>query len=126
MTNRYEKGLNTLSKMVGKDIMDQTIEHVKQFNPDIAKLIVEFAFGDIYSRPTLDLKQKELLTISSLVSQGAESQLDFHIHAALNIGLTPKEIVEAIIHCIPYIGFPRSLGALKVVIEVFNSRNIKM
>jgi 4-carboxymuconolactone decarboxylase len=123
-TNRYELGLETLGKMVSKEIMQETVEHVKKFSPDIAKLIVEFPYGSIYSRPALDLKQRCLLTISSLVTQGAESQLGFHINAALNVGLSPEEVVEAIMHCLPYAGFPKSLGALGVVMTVFKERNI--
>ncbi|UOF91980.1 carboxymuconolactone decarboxylase family protein [Fodinisporobacter ferrooxydans] len=125
-TTRYEKGIELLEKMISKEIMAETIEKVKQFSPDIARLIVEFAFGDVYSRPTLDLKQKELLTITSLVTLGAESQLDFHINGALNVGLSPNEIVEVIIHCIPYVGFPRALGALQVIMKVFEKRNVKL
>lgn len=123
-TSRYEKGLETLGKMVSPEILQETVERVKQFSPDMAKLIVEFPFGSIYSRPGLDLKQRSLITISSLLTQGAESQLDFHIHAALNVGLSPDEVVEAIIHCLPYAGFPKSLGALGVVMKVFKERNI--
>ncbi|MFD0589926.1 carboxymuconolactone decarboxylase family protein [Paenibacillus sp. GCM10027627] len=122
----YNKGMETLSKMVGPDILNQTVENVRKFSPDLAKLVVEFPFGSIYSRPGLDMKQRSLITISSLVTQGAEGQLDFHIHAALNAGLAPDEIVEAIMHCLPYAGFPKSLGALGVVIRVFQERGISV
>lgn len=122
----YEKGIETLGKMVSPDILKQTVENVRKFSPDLAKLVVEFPFGSIYSRPGLDLKQRSLITISSLVTQGAEGQLDFHIHAALNAGLTPNEIVETIMHCLPYAGFPKSLGALGVVIRVFQEREIEV
>lgn len=117
--SRYDRGLETLDNLVSKDMMAQTIDRVKQFNPDIARYVVEFAFGDIYSRPTLDGKQRELLTISSLVTQGAVSQLPFHIQAALHVGVAENEIVEAIIHCVPYVGFPKALSALEVVIDIF-------
>lgn len=120
----YEKGMETLGKMVSPEILRQTVENVRKFSPDMAKLVIEFPFGSIYSRPGLDLKQRSLITISSLVTQGAEGQLDFHIHAALNAGLTPEEIVEAVMHCLPYAGFPKSLGALGVVIRVFQEREI--
>ncbi|WP_168123230.1 carboxymuconolactone decarboxylase family protein [Paenibacillus sp. HB172176] len=122
----YEKGIETLNKMVSPDILEQTVEGVKKFNPDLAKLIVEFPFGSIYSRPGLNLKQRSLMTIASLVTQGAEGQLDFHIHAALNAGLTPNEVVEAIMHCLPYAGFPKALGALGVVRRVFEERSISV
>lgn len=122
--NRYEQGQETITKMVTPDVLEGTVERVKRFSPDMAKLIVEFPFGSIYSRPGLDLKQRALLTIATLVTQGAVGQLDFHIHAALNAGLTPDEVVEAIIHCLPYAGFPKSIDGLDVVITVFKERNI--
>ncbi|GEN34167.1 carboxymuconolactone decarboxylase family protein [Aneurinibacillus danicus] len=122
---RYEAGMETLRKMVSEEILSQTVEHVKKFDPDFSNMIVEFAFGDIYSRPGLDLKQRELITIASLITQGAESQLSFHIHGALKAGLTPKEIVEAVMHCVPYAGFPKALGALGVVMNIFNELGIK-
>jgi 4-carboxymuconolactone decarboxylase len=123
-TNRYEKGLEALGKMVSKEMLQETVENVRKFSPDIAELIIEFPYGSIYSRPGLDLKQRSLITISSLVTQGAEAQLDYHINVALNVGLSPEEVVEAIMHCIPYVGFPKSLGALGVVMKVFKARNI--
>lgn len=122
--NRYELGLETLGRMVNEEMMQATIENVREFSPDLAKLIVEFPFGSIYSRPGLDLQQRSLLTLSSLITQGAESQLQFHIHVALNVGLSPEQIVEAVMHCLPYAGFPKSLGALSVVMSVFKERNI--
>lgn len=120
---RYDRGLETLDQLISKDMMSQTIEKVKEFNPDMARYVVEFAFGDIYSRPALDFKQREMLTITSLVTQGATSQLPFHIQGALRVGVTENEIVEVIIHCLPYVGFPKALGALEVVMGIFQERH---
>jgi 4-carboxymuconolactone decarboxylase len=122
--SRYEQGLEILEKMVSKEVLEETVERMAQFSPDIARLIVEIPFGSIYSRPGLEPKQRSLLTITSLVTQGADAQLDFHVHAALNVGLTPQEIVETIIHCIPYVGFPKCVSALFVVMKVFKQREI--
>ena len=105
----------------------QVIESLQDIAPDLGKYIVEFAFGDIYSRGTLDLKQRQLVTISSLTSQGGcEPQLTVHINAALNVGLSTNEIVESIIHCVPYTGFPRALNAIFVAKQVFQSRNLQV
>lgn len=123
-SNAYEKGMEMLGKMVSPEIVKQTVERVQKFSPDMAKMIIEFPYGTIYSRSGLDLKQRALVTISSLVTQGAVEQLDFHIHAALNAGLTPEEIVEAIMNCLPYTGFPKAISGLFVVIRVFQEREI--
>ena len=88
--------------------------------PDVAKLILEFAFNDIYTRPGLSLQQRELVTITSLLTQGdTADQLRVHLNGCLNVGLSRTEIVETCIHCIPYVGFPKVLNALTVVKEVF-------
>lgn len=125
MSERHERGLDTLSKMAGPQ-ETAPMEAVKQFFPDFYNTLIEFGFSDIYSRPGLDLKQRELLTISSLITQGADSQLPFHLHAALNVGLTPEEILEAVLHCAAYAGFPRACAALMVVMQVFQERNVSI
>jgi 4-carboxymuconolactone decarboxylase len=124
-TSRYEQGMEILGNMVSKEVLQETVERMAKFSPDIARLIVEIPFGSIYTRPGLEPKQRSLLTISSLVTQGADAQLDFHIHAALNVGLTPHEVVEAVIHCISYAGFPKCISALFVVMKVFEQRGIE-
>jgi alkylhydroperoxidase/carboxymuconolactone decarboxylase family protein YurZ len=77
------------------------------------------------SAQALDLRQRQLVTISALTTLGgAEPQLEVHINAGLNVGLTAREVVEAILHCIPYTGFPRVLNAIFVAKRVFEERDI--
>jgi alkylhydroperoxidase/carboxymuconolactone decarboxylase family protein YurZ len=77
------------------------------------------------SVPWLDLRQRQLVTISALTALGGvEPQLEVHINAGLNAGLNPREVVEAILHCIPYIGFPRVLNAIFVAKRVFQERGV--
>ena len=116
---RYERGWDKLKEIDG-EAGENVIESLKEIAPDLGKYVIEFAFGDIYSRDTLSLKQRQLVTIASLTTQGGcEPQLEVHINAALNVGLTQNEIVEAIIHCIPYVGFPRVLNGVNVAKKVF-------
>jgi alkylhydroperoxidase/carboxymuconolactone decarboxylase family protein YurZ len=71
--------------------------------------MIDFGFGDIYSRPHFNLKEQEIITLTSLISQGAgERQLVFHFKAALHVGLTKADIVEIIMHCAAYAGFPKA------------------
>lgn len=98
-------------------------ESFKEIAPDLTRLVVEFAFGDIYSREGLDNKQKVLTTISALVAQGTP-QIGMHVITGLNVGLTPDEIAGCIMHLIPYVGFPRALNALKVAQEVFEQQGV--
>lgn len=119
MINRLANGEETLQKVDGAAAAN-VMESLKDIAPDIGKYILEFAFSDIYNRPGLDLKQREMVTITSLLTQGdTAGQLKVHINGSLNVGLTQTEIVETFIHCIPYVGFPKVLNAIMVAKEVF-------
>lgn len=125
MTNeeRYDRGMRTLREMAGEEDV-QMIEGMGAFHPDFGHMMVAFGFGDIYSRSVFDLKQREMITLTSLITQGAIEQLPFHLHAALNVGMSPEEILELVMHCAAYAGFPKACGALNVVKRVFDERNI--
>ncbi|UOE63163.1 carboxymuconolactone decarboxylase family protein [Priestia filamentosa] len=124
MNERYEDGWKKLMEVDGEGGRRE-IESLKDIAPDLGKYVIEFAFGDIYTRKGINLKQKQLVTIASLTTQGGcEPQLNVHINAALNVELTPNEIVEAITHCIPYTGFPRVLNAIFVAKQVFEDRDL--
>lgn len=123
---RHTRGWENLMQIDGEG-GKRVIESLMDIAPDLGKYVIEFAFGDIYSREVLDLKQRQLVTIASLTTQGGcEPQLNVHINAALNIGLSPNEVIEAIMHCIPYTGFPRVLNAVFVAKQIFEERNLKV
>ena len=116
---RFAQGSDLLSRIDGEG-GTSVIESLADIAPDVGRYIVEFAFGDIYARPALSLRDRELATIVSLCTQGAaDPQLRVHIRGALNVGLTRSEVVEAFIQCVPYTGFPRVLNAINVAREVF-------
>ena len=120
--SRLDLGKATLAKVDGP-AADNVMDSLKDIAPDVGKYIFEFAFGDVYNRPTLNLKQREMITITSLLTQGdTAAQLDVHINAALNVGLKEEEIIETFIQCIPYVGFPKVLNAINVAKEVFKNR----
>lgn len=127
-SDRYQKGLDALKPLV-VPTADCATGHMDigegfaDIAPDLRKYVVEFAFGDIYARPGLDNKQRVLCTISGLVAQGTP-QIGMHVVTGLNVGLTPEEIVGCIMHLLPYVGFPRTLNALRVCQEVFKERGI--
>ncbi|WP_163536401.1 carboxymuconolactone decarboxylase family protein [Gracilibacillus sp. YIM 98692] len=128
MTNQndnYKRGMDILKKITDEEGID-TIKSFGDFYPDFEKMMVSFGYGEIYARKELDLKQRELITLSSLITQGAFEQLDFHINAALRVGLEPKEIVELVTHCAAYAGFPKACTAMVKVMEVFKKQNIKL
>ena len=106
MSERFRKGLKMLDSINGAN-GKRIMRMLKDISPDMARFVIEFPYGDIYSRPGLDLKTRELITIASLVTLGfASSELKAHIRNALNAGCTQKEIVETIMQMCVYAGFP--------------------
>jgi 4-carboxymuconolactone decarboxylase len=123
-SERFRRGWERLRE-VDAEGGERVIESLQTVAPDLGRYVVEFAFGDIYSRSVLDLRQRQLVTISALTTMGgAEPQLEVHVNAGLNVGLTAREIVEAILQCIPYTGFPRVLNATFVAKRVFEERGV--
>jgi 4-carboxymuconolactone decarboxylase len=121
MPNRFKKGLKTLNK-INSEAGKRILTALKDISPDMAKLVIEFPFGDIYSRPGLNLKTRELITIASLTTLGfAKSELKAHIHNALNAGCTRQEIIEVIMQMSVYAGFPASLNGFAVAKEAFET-----
>lgn len=120
--NKKEIGLKNLAKIDGV-AAEVVFDSLKDLAPDLNDMMLEFAFGTIYERGVLNFKQHEIITITSLLTQGGcENQLRVHIQASLNVGLTQEEIIETFIHCVPYVGFPRVLNAIFVAKEIFTDR----
>ncbi len=118
ITTRFEQGKAKLSEIDGS-----AGEDVVAPLGDLGRYIVEFAFGDIYSRPGLSLRDREIATVAALTVQGGrEPQLRVHLGAALNVGLSQQEIEEVIIQTVPYAGFPTAINAMNLLRTVARER----
>ena len=119
--DRYDRGWLKLAEVDG-DAGRQVVEGLKDIAPDLGRYVIEFAFGDLYSRPGLDLRSREIATIAALTVMGtATPQLKVHIHAALNVGVTRDEIIEVMIQMSAYAGFPAAINGVAAAREVFNA-----
>ena len=118
-SERYIIGQEMLQRVDGKG-GEAVVDSLRDIAPDFARYLIEFPFGDIYARPGLDLRSREIATIAALTAVGnAEPQLKVHIAAGLNVGLTQEEITEAIMQMAVYAGFPAALNGLFAAKEVF-------
>lgn len=116
---RLERGKQALARIDG-EAGNKIIAALADIAPDFARYILEFSFGDIYSRPGLDLRARETATIAALTAMGnAAPQLKVHIEAGLNVGLSREEITEIIMQMAVYAGFPAALNGLFAAKEVF-------
>ncbi|WP_028227087.1 carboxymuconolactone decarboxylase family protein [Paraburkholderia ferrariae] len=120
--DRYAQGWQKLKEIDG-EAGERVIAALAPIAPDFGHLLIEFGFGDVYSRPQLDLRAREIATIAALAALGnAQPQLKIHIEAALNVGCSRDEIVEVFMQMALYAGFPAALNALFAAREVFAAR----
>lgn len=123
--DRYERGWRKL-KEVDAEAGERVIESLSEVSPDLARFIIEFAFGDVYDRPGLDLKSREIATMAALTALGtAVPQLEVHIHGALNVGCTRQEVVEVILQMAIYAGFPAAINGMQAAKRVFAQRDAR-
>ena len=120
------RGEATLETITGGGTA-QLRESLADIAPELGDWIVDFAYGDVVSRPALDLRTRELATVAALTALGnAAPQLRAHIKGALNAGCTPREVVEVILQMGVYAGFPAALNGVTAAREVFTERGIKI
>lgn len=95
-------------------------------DPEFTAILRKFIFGEVFAVGDPDLKTRELITCTTLVVMQTLPQLKAHVGAALNVGVTPVELREAIYQCAPFIGFPKTLNAIAVMNEVFTEKGIQL
>jgi 4-carboxymuconolactone decarboxylase len=120
--SRLERGRRALAEIDG-EAGHKVVAALADIAPDFATYVLEFPFGDVYSRPGLPLREREIATIAALAAMGnARPQLEVHIEAGLNVGLSRDEIVEILMQMAVYAGFPAALNGLFAAKEVFARR----
>lgn len=121
---RFERGIDVLRALRA----DQTlamVQSLQEIAPQLAEFMVSFAFGDVYARPELQPAQRQLVTLGALAAMGgAEPQLELHIDLTLKAGLSPQQIVEALVQIAVYAGFPRALNAVAAARRVFAAQGL--
>lgn len=119
-SDRFKNGSKKINElMAGAD--QNVLKGLGKTAPDLANYVLEFVFGDLYSRSGLDIKIKQILTITILATLGnAKPQLAFHIKCGLNLGITREEIIDIMTHLSGYAGFPAALNGVNTAKEVFS------
>jgi len=117
---RYERGLKKMTEVYGVPV-EELIAPLR----DLGRYMVEFPYGDIYSRNGLAARDREIATIAMLTALGGrEPQLRVHMNSALNVGLTPDELYEIILHTLIFAGFPTAINALTVLGDFLSKRDV--
>lgn len=115
--NSYQRGLALRKKVLGRKRVVQKLRDTDTFDGPIQALVTEFAWGTIWSRPGLTLKQRSLLNLGMLTALNRPHELKGHIGGALNNGLSEVEIREALIQAAIYCGFPAALDSFRIARE---------
>ncbi|TWS24013.1 carboxymuconolactone decarboxylase family protein [Tsukamurella sputi] len=119
---RREAGLEVLAGIDGEDART-VIDGLAEVSPALAHHIAAWGFGEIYARPGLDPRSRQLVTLGILTALGTDPQLRVHINTSLNVGITREEITEVFLHSALYAGFPRAINATLVARDVFAERD---
>lgn len=118
--SRHQKGLDNIEQLYG-EVGTSGLEKNSKLSNQFERYICDFAYGDIYSRESLSLQQKQIVTISSLVTQGCvQHELKMHMLGGINAGLTREQVLDICVHCLPYVGFPRVTVALETAHALFD------
>ncbi|TGQ46952.1 carboxymuconolactone decarboxylase family protein [Mesorhizobium sp. M00.F.Ca.ET.216.01.1.1] len=122
--DRFSRGLEILRRIGGLNF-DEPINALAETSADLSRFTVEYPYGDVLSRPGLDLPLRQLCTVSMLLADGsAQPQLKFHIAGFLNAGGEPNAIVELLFVSVAILGFPATVNAVGIVRSVFAEREL--
>jgi 4-carboxymuconolactone decarboxylase len=120
--DRYQRGLKKIKEVYGDA---WNVNFLKDLSPDMNDYTIEFLYGDVYNTDKLDARSREISIISTLITLRANTPLGIHMHGALNVGLTRKELIEVIVQSSIYAGFPAAVNAMEIAREVFRERDQK-
>ena len=114
----YEEGLAVRRRVLGDAHVNRSLENATDFDQDFQDLVTRHAWGDIWTRPGIDLRTRSLITIALLAARGCDEELKLHIRATRNTGATADEIKEALLHVAVYAGVPMANSAFRIAKSV--------
>jgi 4-carboxymuconolactone decarboxylase len=106
-------------RVLGDAHVDRATANATPFDEDFQRFITETAWGDVWSRPGFDLKTRHLLTLAVLAALGREAELELHVRATRNTGVTPDELKEVLLHVAVYAGVPAANSAFAAAKRVY-------
>lgn len=114
MSERYEKGMRMRRKVLGDAYVDAAEAGKNGFGEAFQQLITEAAWGSLWARDSLPLRERSMLTIALLAAAGNSDELALHIRATANTGASPADVMETLLHVAIYAGIPKANHALKI------------
>ena len=124
LEERFQQGMGIRAKFGGGTPVESTVPDSRALAPDLHRIAGEALFGSVWTRPALTLEYREMITLSVLTVLERDTQLKRHVGNAINLGLSPNQIVEVLIHMAFYRGVPATYNALAIAKDVFDQRGI--
>lgn len=115
----HQKGMKTRRSVLGDAHVDQAQARTTDFDAPFQELIVEAAWGRVWSRPNWTKRERSIVTIALLAALGHDDEIAMHVRATKNTGATPEDVTEALLHVAIYAGVPAANRAIKIAKEVF-------
>ncbi|MGE4482693.1 4-carboxymuconolactone decarboxylase [Acidocella sp.] len=116
---RFTQGMKTRRKVLGKTYVDAAVANTTPFNQDFQELITETAWGNVWSRNTIPLRERSMLTIALLAALGHYDEVAMHVRATRNTGASLEDIKEALLHVAIYAGVPAANHAFKIAAKAY-------
>jgi 4-carboxymuconolactone decarboxylase len=118
--NRYDEGLAVRREVLGDSYVEQAGAKTTDFTRDFQRIVTEFAWGTIWTRPGLDHRSRSMITLTALIARGHHEELALHIRAGLRNGLSREEIKEVLLQAAVYCGVPDANAAFRIAASVFD------
>jgi 4-carboxymuconolactone decarboxylase len=126
LSKSYEDGLKTRRKILGDIHVDRAESNTNSFDEPFQTFITESAWGNLWSRDTLPLRERSMLTIALLAALGNTEEIAMHIRATANTGASPEDVIEALLHVAVYAGVPRANQAIKIAKETYQEMGVEL
>jgi 4-carboxymuconolactone decarboxylase len=120
-TPQFEKGLAIRRTVLGSEYVDKSVQSVDEFMKPLQKLVTEYCWGEVWSRPGISRKTRSMLNLAMLASLNRPNEIKLHTRGALNNGVTPQEIQEVILQVAIYCGVPAALDSAKAINETIKA-----
>jgi 4-carboxymuconolactone decarboxylase len=117
--NTYETGMKTRRKVLGDAHVARAESSKSDFDAPFQELITEAAWGHVWSRPNISLRERSMITIALLAALGQDEEVAMHVRSCRNTGASADDIREALLHVAIYAGVPAANHAIKIVKETF-------
>ena len=126
MSDRFDDGMKIRRKVLGDSHVDGAESKKSNFDEPFQTLITEAAWGNVWARDTLPLRERSMLTIALLAAGGNFDEIAMHIRATANTGASPEDVMESLLHVAVYAGVPKANHAIKIVRQTYEEMGVTL